>query len=249
MSTHLTTAPVTRMLAATAFCAAGIVASLGISPPAQAAPTAPSGEGWVLATSSEELTIYTRYRPGQTLKDYKAEMRINAPMARVMAVLGDIDSMREWFYLMREVRFLKIDKPESAYIYAAVDGIWPVSPRDVVAHIQISQDPVSKAITVDSQSVDGMVPPKAGIVRIPQMHTTWVMHPTSSNSTLIKMEGHSDPGGWIPPFIANFAVTVLPRQAMGKLREMMAKPENQDTQKLFDKNPQLKALSKQLVFP
>jgi hypothetical protein len=30
---------------------------------------------------------------------------------------------------------------------------------------------------------------------------------------------------------------------------MLASPEFQDTQKLFDKNPQLKELSKQLVFP
>jgi hypothetical protein len=216
--------------------------------PAWADTPAPD-QGWTMATSSDDLTIYTRYRPGQNLKDYKAEMLINAPMARVMAILGDVQSMREWFYLMREIRFLKIDRPESAYIYAAVDGIWPVSPRDVVAHVQISQDPISKAITVHSQSVDGMVPEQPGIVRIPQMQSTWVLRPISSTQTEIKMEGQSNPGGWIPPIIANFAVTILPRQAMNKLRSMLTRPEYQDAQKVFDKNPQLKALSKQLVFP
>jgi hypothetical protein len=224
----------------------GYLAALGVAGALSAslvmpawADTPPSDQGWVLSTSSDDLTIYTRYRPGQSLKDYKAEMRINAPMARVMAILGDVQSMRKWFYLMREVRFLKVDKPESAYIYAAVDGIWPVSPRDVVAHVQISQDPVSKAITVHSQSVDGMVPEQPGIVRIPQMQSTWVLRPISSTQTEIKMEGQSNPGGWIPPVIANFAVTILPRQAMNKLREMLASPEFQDTQKLFDKSSTL----------
>lgn len=203
---------------------------------------------WQPEGSRDGITIFTRQLPGQPLRDFKGIVQIDAPMAQVAATLADVSTMHEWFFLLEEAKFLRGAYTFDSHMYMAIKGIWPVSPRDVVARVQVRQDPATQAIHIDAQSEDGVMPPQAGYVRIPKMKSSWTLRPVSATRTEVHLEGHGHPGGWIPLPIANFVVTTLPRQCLEKLRRHVAKPEYRDLDKVYAKNPKLRELAGKL-FP
>lgn len=204
---------------------------------------------WQPDGSRDGIAIFTRDIPGQPLRDFKGTVQIDAPLAQVAATLADVSTMHEWFYLLKEARFLKGAYSFDSQMYMAIKGIWPMSPRDMVAHVTVRQDPRTLAIYIDAKSQDGILEPQPGYVRIPSMRSSWTLRPISATRTEVALEGHGHPGGWIPVAIANFAVTTLPRQCLEKLRQHVAKPEYRDVEQMFAKNPQLREMAGKLVFP
>ena len=204
---------------------------------------------WKAEGTSDGIAIFTRQLPGQPLRDFKGTVQIDAPLAQVAATLADVSTMHEWFFLLQEARFLRGAYTLDSHMYMAIKGIWPVSPRDVVAHVLVRQDPATQAVHIDAQSEDGIMPPQAGYVRIPEMKSAWTLRAVSATKTEVVIEGHGHPGGWIPLPIANFVVTTLPRQCLEKLRVHVAKPEYRDVEKMLAKNPKLRELVGKLVVP
>jgi hypothetical protein len=131
----------------------------------------------------------------------------------------------------------------------SVNGIWPVSARDVVAKVTVHQDADTKTIHVDVESRDGILPPQPGHVRMPSMTSSWTLRPVSATKTAIELEGHGDPGGWIPMPLANMVVATVPRQSMEKMRQYMMTAHYTDAEKLYAQSPPLRELGKKLVFP
>lgn len=214
-----------------------------------AMPLAHAHIDWEPHGTSNGITIFTRHVPGQALKEFRGIVQVDAPLAQVAATLADVSTMHEWFFLLDEARFIKGERLDDAYIYLALKGIWPVNPRDAVAHVTVKQDPASMAITVNVVSQDGLMGPQKGYVRVPTLKSTWTLRVISPTRTEVEVEGHGDPGGWIPTAIANFVVTTLPRQSLAKMREHVAKPEYRDLKKMYARNPQLRELGERLVFP
>jgi len=204
---------------------------------------------WKLDGDARGITIYTRKQASNPYKDFKGSMQIDAPMKQVVATLADVTTMHEWFFMLREARFIQGQSPGEAYVYMAINGIWPVSARDVVAHVVVRQDPATYVIHVDVQSRDGILPPQAGYVRMPSMTSSWTLRPISPTKTAIELEGHGNPGGWIPLSLANLVVTTVPRQSMEKMRDYVLKANYTDAEKLYAQSPPLRELGKRLVFP
>jgi hypothetical protein len=204
---------------------------------------------WALDGDSNGITIYTRKQPGNLYKDFKGVMQIDAPMKQVVGTLADVRTMHEWFFLLHEARFIQGQADGDTYIYMALDGIWPVSARDVVAHITVRQDPATYVIHVDVDSRDGILPPQPGHVRMPRMTSSWTLRPISPTKTAIELEGHGDPGGWIPLSFANMVIATVPRQTMEKMRSYVMKANYTDPEKLYAQSPPLRELGKRLVFP
>lgn len=204
---------------------------------------------WTLAGDDDGIAIYTRKQPGNVYKDFKGIMQIDAPMKQVVATLADVRTMHEWFFLLREARFIPSPVPGESYVYLSINGIWPVSARDVVARVAVRQDPDTHVIHVDVESRDGILPPQAGHVRMPRMTSSWTLRPISPTKTAIELEGHGDPGGMIPMSLANMVVTTVPRQSMDRMRQYVMKANYTDAEKLYAQSPPLRELGKRLVFP
>ncbi|RZL04009.1 MAG: hypothetical protein EOP36_02410 [Rubrivivax sp.] len=206
-------------------------------------------DDWKLHKDTEGIQLYTREVPGQVLKNFRGVMQIDAPLRQVAAMLADVPAMPEWFFMLDESRWLKGDKVDDSYVYLAMKGIWPVSPRDVVVHVKVRQDPVTLTIHADVDSEEGILPRQEGYVRLPSMRAKWRLTPVNPRHTEIEISGSADPGGMIPTAIANFAVTVLPEQTLKKMRIHLAKPEYQDLKIIYAKNPKLRELAERMTFP
>ncbi|MDO9238162.1 MAG: START domain-containing protein [Aquabacterium sp.] len=210
---------------------------------------AASDQDWQADANADGIQLYTRQMDGHPLRDFKGVMQVQAPLAQVAAMLADVPAMPEWFFMLREARFIQGEHVDDSHIYLAMKGLWPVSPRDAVAHVSVKQDPSTLTIHVLVDSAEGIMPKQEGYVRIPRMHSSWRLTPIGATRTEVEIVGYADPGGWIPLSIANFLVTTLPRESLKKMREFIAKPEYRDVARIYAKNPKLKELAERLRFP
>jgi hypothetical protein len=135
----------------------------------------------------------------------------------------DIKSSAEWLYHTADDYIVKQVSPRELYYYSLVEMPWPVSDRDFIAHLTVSQDAVTKVITIDGPCVSNMVPVKEGIVRIADSNGKWVLTPLNKGRVKIVYTLHADPGGSLPAWLINMFVTKGPSQSFRKLKVHLQK--------------------------
>lgn len=182
--------------------------------------SAQAGE-WAMVSHEPGLTLYTRTVQGQDLKDFRGVLRVKASMREVAEALVDVDSMPQWFFNMSEARVLKIDDPQSSFIYFVIKGMGPVGDRDAVVKMTIEQNPQTLVLSMSGSAAPELYPSMPGRVRIPRLQSGWTVTPISATETEIRLHGNADPGGRIPVWVANLVVIVLPEKTLQSLRERL----------------------------
>jgi hypothetical protein len=176
-------------------------------------------------------------------------MDVDKPLGAVVAVLTDFPAYAQWFLRMREVRVLESHSLADVSIYFVIDGVWPVSDRDAVARAEVSQDSGTLAIRMMLLATPQKIPPVAGRVRMPLLQSGWELTPLSLTTTRIEVIGSADPGGWVPRWLANTAVVIIPRETLQGLRRQLAQPKYTDPDALFARDPLLRDLRAYLRMP
>jgi hypothetical protein len=202
---------------------------------------------WQLASHEPGLTLYTRTVAGQDLKDFRGVVRVQAPMRHVVQVLVDADSMPQWFFNMREARLLEINGKGNSFMYFVIKGLWPVSDRDAVVRLQLEQDAKTLALTFAATAVPEHYPPMRNRVRISRLLASWTITPVSATETDIRLDGHADPGGAIPVWMANLVVVELPRVTLKNLRKRLESPALDSA--ALNADPRIAKLLTDMKFP
>jgi hypothetical protein len=69
-------------------------------------------------------------------------------------------------------------------------------------------------------SVDGVIPPKSGVVRIPHNEGVWHALKGPDGATIVHFRAYIDPGGWIPKWLADLGNrTAVPDEIKAVLKE------------------------------
>jgi hypothetical protein len=207
--------------------------------------TAVAADDWQVVSHETGLTLYTRSVQGQALKDFRGVLRVRAPMRDVVRTLVDVDAMPQWFFNMREVRLLDIG--ESSHLYFVIKGFWPVSDRDAVLQLQLSQDPKTLVLTLAGTAAPDYYPPMRERVRMPQLLSSWTVTPLSATETEIRFDGHADPGGSIPLWVANLVVVQLPKVTLHNLRSRLQGPSARA--EALSADPRIEKLLSGVKFP
>ncbi len=205
---------------------------------------------WQVASHEPGLTLYTRAAPGQDLKDFRGVVRIKAPMRAVVQTLADAGHMPEWFFNMREARFLDIGSgsgSEDSHLYFVIKGMWPVSDRDGVLRLQLEQEARTLVLHMTGSAAPEAYPPMRERVRIPRLQVDWTVTPVSATETEVCLEGQADPGGAIPVWMANLVVVQLPETTLRNLRRRLEAEGVRNTAPLTD--PRLAKLLSTVKFP
>ncbi|MFP5383780.1 MAG: START domain-containing protein [Gammaproteobacteria bacterium] len=204
---------------------------------------------WELSSDAQGIRIWTRQIPGHPVKDFRALMTVDAPMATVVATLTDVNTFPHWFWMMNEARVLEGVALDDAYLYFSLKPIWPVSARDTVIRARVSQDPSTLAVSIDVHAEPGRIPPVKDHVRIPAMKSGWKLTPLSKTQTSLELIGHADPGGYIPLWLANMVVTVMPKETFKKLRRHLLDPRYREPEAMYGQNPMLRDLMGRISMP
>jgi hypothetical protein len=178
---------------------------------------------WILKDNSDGISIFTGDVANSKVKAIKVECELNATLAQVVAALMDVKSSEEWLYHTASNYIVRQVSPSELYYYSLVEMPWPVSNRDFIAHLIVSQDPVTKVVTIDAPCVADMVPLKDKVVRIANSKGKWVLTPIGKDHVKIVYTLHADPGGSIPAWLTNLFVTQGPSQSFKKLKVHLQK--------------------------
>lgn len=186
--------------------------------------TALAQTDWKLNTDKEGVKIYTSLIADSKIKAVKVTCNVQATLSQFVAVLLDIKAAQEWVYHTKSAALVKQVSPSELYYYSEVSLPWPVQNRDFVAHLTVTQHPVTKVVTVDGPAVGGMVPVKAGIVRIENSMGKWVLTPLANGYLGVMYTLHVDPGGSLPAWLVNMFATDGPYKIFEKLKLQLRKP-------------------------
>ena len=185
---------------------------------------AQQGAAWVQKENSDGIKIFTGDVDGSKFKAIKVEFELEATLSQVVATLMDTKGSEAWLYHTSSNYVVKKVSASEVYYYSMVDMPWPVSDRDFIAHLMVSQDKATKVVTIDAPCVYDLVPLKPKVVRIANSVGKWILTPAGSGHVKILYTLHADPGGILPAWLTNLFVTQGPKQSFKKLKAHIQKP-------------------------
>jgi hypothetical protein len=192
-------------------------------------------ENWNLKLNKEGIKIYARPSVDSQIKALKVLCTADATLSEMAAVLLDISSQDEWFYHTKSTILLQISATEF-YYYSELDFPFPFSNRDFVEHIKLSQDPLTKILTMTVDNLPSYLPVRKDRVRIMQSNCGWVISPVGNHTINIEFKLFADPAGSIPVWLINMFSVYGPMETFRKLKYQLIKPKYKNICLPFIKN-------------
>ena len=205
------------LLAWTACCACGNLVA--------AEPEATPGE-WKLVSTSNNVALYRRSRPGPGHYESKAIGEIAASTAVVHAVIDDVDSYSRFMPYTVECRVLKREG-DSVITYQRISAPL-VSDRDYTLRVRTTEKKVAGGTSYLSrwETANAFGPAeKPGIVRVKLCEGGWVLEPTGPNATRATYTVYTYSGGVIPGFIKNTGSQIGIRKIFTAIRQQVLDPK------------------------
>ena len=188
---------------------------------------------WKQSVDKDGIKIYTRAIQNSKLKAIKVDCNLNVHPSQLVKIIMDIDNSRQWVYHAKQAYVVKQVSPSELYYYSEVSVPWPAEDRDYIAHIMVSQNPISKVVTIDAPCLADMVPPKPNAVRISHSTGRWTITPVGNNSVKVDYQLEVDPAGDIPAWLINLFATEGPLKTFERLKQQLTKKEYQDIKLSF----------------
>lgn len=181
-------------------------------------------DGWELKKEEEGLKVYTKAYPDSKFKAIRVDLDLQATLSQIVALLMDVNTGAEWVYATKTSVLLKQVSPSELVYYSEIKLPWPMSNRDFIAQLKVTQDVKTKIVTIDGPVVPDYVPVKEGIVRVKRSVGKWVITPEGPHRVKIVYTLRMDPGGDLPAWLFNLFVTKGPTESFRNLQEQLKKP-------------------------
>jgi len=169
-----------------------------------------SHNDWKLEKEEAGIKIYTRIKENSRFKELKLETTFESSLSALVALLTDKDSLKNWVYRCNDSYCIKKINEKEVVHYQATDAPWPLENRDIVVHTIVSQDRVTKVVTITAKSVQGTIPEERNKIRLYDYLAVWKLYPLGNGKVKGKYFLHLDPGGSIPAWMVNLGVSVGP---------------------------------------
>jgi hypothetical protein len=177
---------------------------------------------WKLKKKGNGIEVYVRDVPGSKLQEFKGTMYLEKTrLSSLMAAFDDTSSYTAWMYECIDAKLLKQFNFHERIHHIVTHAPWPVWNRDLVSYSICRQDPKTLAITITLTGKPDYIPPIPKTVRIPKMTGAWSFIPAGSGDVMVVYQMHNEPGGSVPPGIANMASVDLPYNTLMRLRELI----------------------------
>jgi hypothetical protein len=163
-----------------------------------------TSEGWTLSSGSKGITLYSRLRPGSSLKEFKSVGEIDAPARAVHNVIDDIEAYTSFMPYAAECRLIKREA-DSIITYQRLSPKI-CSDRDYTLRVRETSwaGPGGLVYLNRWEPANEFGPAeKKGVVRVKLCEGGWLLEPEDATKTRATYTVYTDSGGAIPAFIAN----------------------------------------------
>lgn len=178
---------------------------------------------WNLKTDKEGIKVYNHKDDTSRFSEIKVEAFLDGHLSDLAGILLDVSHHQDWSYATKLGKILKNVAPSEVLFYKEIGTPPPLSNRDFVGRLTITQDPISKVMTVKVEAVKGLIPEKDGLVRVPVTVENWVVTPVSKDKLKVEYYLKVDPGGSVSAFLVNMFATKAPFETFRNLKAEMIK--------------------------
>ncbi|MFT2008788.1 START domain-containing protein [Pontibacter sp. 13R65] len=178
-------------------------------------------DNWELKKDENGIKIYTRKLAHEKLKEIKVVSELQGTPEQLVAIIMDVNNLKNWVYGIKESRLLKKIDNSSVIYYNVADLPWPVSDRDMVLQLTVKKDPATKQTYIQSKSLDDYMPHQKGKVRVPYSSSSWKISPLTDTTLIAEYVFGVNPGGSLPAWVVNTVATTGPYNSFEALRKLM----------------------------
>lgn len=181
---------------------------------------------WKEEAKGAVLAIYSRVRPGSSIREFKGVGIIEAPPSAVFAVLDDSEAYPSFMPYTSECRVLRRDK-NSVLAYQRLE-LPLVSDRDYTLRTRherwLGDDGLIFRIRWEPANDLGPAP-TPGVQRVGICEGGWLLQPHSLTSTRATYSIYTDSGGTIPALIAHSGSRIAIRKIFEAIRKQVREPK------------------------
>ena len=175
---------------------------------------------WTRARQESGIEVYTRPVAGSTVKAFKGEGLVAAPVERIRALLRDADRLKEWFPNTPASKLISVEG-NARLQHTVMATPWPVTDRDNVFRSVTNRDPETGTVDIRLTAAPDAYPVQEDLHRVRTANGSWRLEPRGPNETWVEFAMHLEPGGGIPDWIVNARVVATPFEALRNLRSIL----------------------------
>ncbi len=184
---------------------------------------------WEDKRNKKGILIQTSSVEGSSFRAVRGEMNVKASTSSLVALVEDMENCSKWADLCKESRIEERVSDTESYAYVYNDIPFPVSDRDVYAHVVWTIDAQTKKVTMTSRATEGGTP-KTKAVRIQNAVSQWHFTPLEDGTTKVENFAHIDPNGPTPAWVTNMMLVDSPYKTMTKMRKIVESGTYADVQ-------------------
>lgn len=178
---------------------------------------ATSLDEWVLEIEKEGIRVYTQLNDDSPYKQVKVTTTINAPVERVLEVLLAFSRYKTWMHNVTESYLINQSDEQTYYVFTLEDAAWPMQNRYLVSRLNVEQN--SSAATVHFRSVPNYIEKRTDAIQIKEYEGYWSLKDRPNQQCSLEYVLIQNPGGHVPPWLANFRAVENPFHTMVHLKE------------------------------
>lgn len=191
--------------------------------------TAPNWQAfsWKKIVEKKGVVIETAKFNQSRFTAVKSSMLVDARLNDVTNLVLFIDGCHEKSTVCDKIENIGSIDQQNYYQYVVSKFPWPLKKRDMFLKIRVQQEKISGIITVQGRSYQDGYGLNNRYIRIKDMDLQWKLIPQKQGGVLIEHYIHSDPGGIIPAWLFNDAVSSIPLATLGNIKRLLNLPKYQ----------------------
>ncbi|RYY41824.1 MAG: hypothetical protein EOO08_01460 [Chitinophagaceae bacterium] len=170
---------------------------------------------WKLTRDKEGIRVYES--DGSGFRNIKVECTLAGTLAGFENTLRNVGNFHNWVYANKTAGIIRGAGADEYYYYSETALPWPLQNRDAVIRARVERDPKGGWLRLTEVSQDGILPAKSGKVRIERSSISWLVTQADPGRLHIVYIFQADPGGSIPPVVANAFADKGPYESFRKL--------------------------------
>ena len=174
---------------------------------------------WRLDRDRDGIKVFTREVDGFPIRQFSVHSHTAANLDAIEAVMRDLENYVSWMPDVSSCELLEKENENTFIYHMVINAPFPVSDRDIVARMQF-QRTGSDVLKINYENRATYMEEIDKAVRIPYFKGYWEFS-ASGDSTIIKNQFLSDPGGSVPAWVINSFISKNPYETVRKLKEQV----------------------------
>ena len=172
---------------------------------------------WELEFDRDGIRVYTQLEGDNPYKQIKITTTIDAPLPVVVEFLMAFNQYSQWMNQVDE-SYLLNQTDSNYFVFILEDAAWPMQNRYQVSKMSIKQT-LDNAL-IRFKSVPNFIEKRTDAIQIKQHEGYWEIDNRNDYQCTLEYVLIQNPGGHVPPWLANLNAVENPYQSVFRLKEL-----------------------------